>query len=42
VTYGDGTLGPRLALPTYEPRGAIKIVELGYELSFYYSLLYVE
>ncbi|MEE8640907.1 MAG: hypothetical protein V3T41_10900 [bacterium] len=42
VTYGDGTLGPRLALPAYEPRGAIQIVELGYELSFYYSLLYVE
>jgi hypothetical protein len=42
VTYGDGTPGPRLALPAYEPRGAIKIEELGYELSFYYSLLYVE
>lgn len=42
VTYGDGTPGPRLALPAYEPRRAIKIVELGYELNFYYSLLYVE
>lgn len=42
VTSGDGTPGPRLALPAYEPRGAVKIVELGYELSFDYSLLYVE
>jgi len=42
VTSGDGTPGPRLALPAYEPRGAVRIAELGYELSFDYSLLYVE
>jgi hypothetical protein len=42
VTYGDGTPGPRLALPAYEPRRDIKIVALGYGLNFDYSLLYIE
>jgi hypothetical protein len=42
VTHGDGAPGPRLPLPAYESREAVKIVEPGYELSFDYSLLYVE